>query len=76
MSVNLNSDFEGGEVGFPEYGPRRYRPPLGCALVFSCSLLHSVSAVTRGNRYAFLPFLHDEAAQQVLQRSAPVKPTR
>ncbi len=60
MSINLNSDFEGGEIGFPEYGPRRYKPPLGGALVFSCSLLHSVSPVTRGNRYAFLPFLHDD----------------
>jgi predicted 2-oxoglutarate/Fe(II)-dependent dioxygenase YbiX len=33
--------------------------------VFSCSLLHAVSRVTRGRRYAFLPFLYDEAAAAV-----------
>jgi predicted 2-oxoglutarate/Fe(II)-dependent dioxygenase YbiX/peroxiredoxin len=66
VSVNLNDDYEGGEIGFPEYGPRRYKPPTGGAVVFSCSLLHAVSAVTRGRRYAFLPFLHDEAAQWLL----------
>jgi peroxiredoxin len=70
MSVNLNSDFDGGEIGFPEYGTRRYKPGSGGALVFSCSLLHSVTPVTRGNRYAFLPFLHDEAAQRVLLENA------
>lgn len=62
VSVNLNADFEGGEVGFPEYGPRRYKPPPGGAVVFSCSLLHKVYKVTGGRRYAFLPFLYDDAA--------------
>lgn len=33
--------------------------------MFSCSLLHEVTPVTRGARYAFLPFLHDEPAEQV-----------
>jgi hypothetical protein len=51
-SVNLNSDFDGGEVSFPEYNPRGFKPPPGGAVVFSCSLLHSVSKVTRGQRYA------------------------
>lgn len=62
VSINLNDGFEGGEIGFPEYGPRTYRPPTGCAVVFSCSLLHRVTPVTEGRRYAFLPFLYDEAA--------------
>ncbi len=62
VSVNLNDDFDGGEVCFPEYGPRSYKAPTGGAVVFSCSLLHSVTTVTRGRRYAFLPFLYDEAA--------------
>lgn len=62
VSINLNDDFDGGEVGFPEYGARRYKAPTGGAVVFSCSLLHSVSRVTRGSRYAFLPFLYDDAA--------------
>jgi peroxiredoxin len=65
LSVNLNDDYEGGEIGFPEYGSRTYRPPLGAALVFSCSLLHSVAPMTRGKRYAFLPFLYDEAAARM-----------
>lgn len=65
VSINLNDDFDGGEVGFPEYGPRRFKAPAGGAVVFSCSLLHSVSQVTRGRRYAFLPFLYDDAAAEI-----------
>ena len=34
-------------------------------MVFSCSLLHQAMPVTRGRRYAFLPFLYDEAAARV-----------
>lgn len=62
VSINLNSDFDGGEVSFPEYGARSFKPPVGGAVIFSCSLLHAVSPVTRGKRYAFLPFLYDDAA--------------
>ena len=65
VSVNLNSDFEGGEVSFPEYGPQGFKPPAGGAVVFSCSLLHAVSKVTSGRRFAFLPFLYDDAAAKV-----------
>jgi predicted 2-oxoglutarate/Fe(II)-dependent dioxygenase YbiX len=64
-SVNLNADFDGGEVSFPEYGPRGFKPPPGAAVVFSCSLLHSVSKVTRGRRFAFLPFLYDDEAAKI-----------
>jgi predicted 2-oxoglutarate/Fe(II)-dependent dioxygenase YbiX len=53
---------------FPEYGSRSYKPGVGGAVVFSCSLLHAVTKVTRGKRYAFLPFLYDEEAAQ--QREA------
>lgn len=70
VSINLNDDFEGGEVSFPEYGPRSFKPPAGGAVVFSCSLLHAVSKVTKGARYAFLPFLYDEAAAQLRERNA------
>ncbi|MBI2768634.1 MAG: 2OG-Fe(II) oxygenase [Burkholderiales bacterium] len=65
VSINLNEDFDGGEVSFPEYGPRGYKLAPGVALVFSCSLLHAVSRVTRGSRYAFLPFLYDDAAARL-----------
>jgi len=62
LSVNLNDDFEGGELMFPEYGPRTYKVPAGSAIVFSGALLHRVTPVRRGRRYAFLPFLYDDAA--------------
>lgn len=65
VSINLNDDFEGGEISFPEYGRRSFKPPPGGAVVFSCSLLHAVSTVTRGRRYAFLPFLYDDEAAKV-----------
>lgn len=65
VSINLNDDFEGGEVSFPEYGRRQYKPPPGGAVVFSCSLLHQVSKVTRGKRYCFLPFLYDDEAAKI-----------
>ena len=63
VTINLNAeDYEGGDLSFPEFGPRRYRAPTGGAVVFSCSLLHMVDPVTAGRRFAFLPFLYDEAA--------------
>lgn len=69
VSVNLNSDFEGGEISFPEYGPRGFKPAPGAAVVFSCSLLHEVSRMTRGKRYVFLPFLYDDAAAAVREQN-------
>jgi predicted 2-oxoglutarate/Fe(II)-dependent dioxygenase YbiX len=69
VSINLNGDFDGGEVSFPEYGPRSFKAPAGGAVVFSCSLLHAVSQVTRGRRYAFLPFLYDDAAARIREEN-------
>jgi len=69
VSINLNAEFEGGELAFPEYGPRTFKPPPGAAVVFSCSLLHAVTKVTGGKRYAFLPFLYDEAAAELRERN-------
>lgn len=65
VSINLNDAFEGGDIFFPEYGPAGMVPPPGGAVVFSCSLLHSVRPVTQGRRFAFLPFLYDEAAARL-----------
>jgi predicted 2-oxoglutarate/Fe(II)-dependent dioxygenase YbiX len=71
VSINLNAeDFEGGDLRFPEYGTRTYRPPTGGAVVFSCSLLHEATRVTKGVRYAFLPFLFDEAGEAVRQQNS------
>jgi len=69
VSINLNDDFDGGEVMFPEYGQRTYKAPIGGAVVFSCSMLHAVTKVSRGRRFAFLPFLYDEAAAKLRERN-------
>ena len=70
VSINLNAeDFEGGDLRFPEFGPRTYRPPTGGAVVFACGLLHEATRVTRGVRYATLPFLFDEAGEELRQRN-------
>lgn len=66
VSINLNArDFEGGDLRFPEFGRRTYRPPTGGAVVFSCSLLHEATRVTQGTRYAFLPFLYDQEGAEI-----------
>jgi predicted 2-oxoglutarate/Fe(II)-dependent dioxygenase YbiX len=65
VTINLNDDFDGGALRFPEFGQRTYRPPPGGAVVFSCSMLHEATPVTRGRRYAFLPFLYDEEGERI-----------
>jgi peroxiredoxin/predicted 2-oxoglutarate/Fe(II)-dependent dioxygenase YbiX len=70
VSVILNTgEFEGGHLRFPEYGPHLYSAPAGGAVVFSCSLLHEATPVTRGKRYVFLPFLYDEAAARIREEN-------
>jgi predicted 2-oxoglutarate/Fe(II)-dependent dioxygenase YbiX len=66
VTINLNAaEFEGGDLRFPEYGRRTYRAPTGGAVVFAAGLMHEALPVTRGRRYATLPFLYDEAGAQV-----------
>ncbi len=68
VTLNLNAeDYDGGDLRFLEFGPRTYRPPTGGACVFACGLLHEATPVTRGERYAVVPFLYDEAGEQVRQ---------
>lgn len=70
VSLNLNTgEYEGGLLWFPEFGRQRYAPPVGGAVVFSCSLLHEATPVTQGRRYAFLPFLYDDAAARIRQEN-------
>ncbi len=58
MTLNLNTgEHEGGELVFPEYGPHRYAPAAGSAILFSCSLLHEALPVTKGRRFTLLTFL-------------------
>lgn len=70
VSLNLNTgEYEGGCLRFPEFGQQTYQPPLGGAIVFSCSLLHEATPMTQGRRYAYLPFLYDDAAAKVRQEN-------
>jgi predicted 2-oxoglutarate/Fe(II)-dependent dioxygenase YbiX/peroxiredoxin len=58
LTLNLNTgEYEGGALLFPEYGPYRYAPPAGGAILFSCSLLHEALPVTKGRRFTLLNFL-------------------
>jgi peroxiredoxin len=66
VTINLNAEeYEGGDLSFPEFGPRSYRAPTGGAIVFSCCLSHKVMPMTKGKRYAFLPFLFDDEAAKI-----------
>jgi peroxiredoxin len=69
VSINLNQNYEGCDLVFPEFGRRSYRPPVGGAVVFSCGMLHEVTPITRGKRYAFVPFLYGEAEAALRQRN-------
>ncbi len=69
-SLNLNEDYEGGDIRFPEYGPHAFRPAKGGAIAFSCHLLHRVEPVRAGRRLAVLPFLYDEEGEALRRRNA------
>lgn len=74
VSINLSGDFDGGEVVFPEYSRQGYRAPPGWAVVFPCGVLHAVNRVTRGVRYAYLPFVYDEAGQRIREAALAAHP--
>ncbi|MEM0981368.1 MAG: 2OG-Fe(II) oxygenase [Cyanobacteria bacterium P01_H01_bin.58] len=66
VSLNLNTgEYDGGFLRFPEFGQQTYTAPAGGAVVFSCSLLHEATPVTKGCRYAYLPFLYDDDAAKI-----------
>ncbi len=61
MTLNLNTgEYEGGCLRFPEYGSQLYRPGVGEAVIFSCSLLHEVTPVTAGRRFVLLSFFYND----------------
>ena len=60
LSLNLNDDYDGGDVVFREYGDQRYKSPAGTALVFSSALLHEVLETTRGTRYTLISHFFNE----------------
>lgn len=59
VCLNLNDDYDGGELVFPEYGPHRYTPSKGAGAVFGCEILHEAKPVTRGQRWVLTTFLID-----------------
>jgi predicted 2-oxoglutarate/Fe(II)-dependent dioxygenase YbiX len=60
LTLNLNDDYEGGQLAFPEFGTGLHRPRAGGAVIFSCAFLHEAKPVTRGSRYVLLSFLFDD----------------
>jgi len=68
ISINLNTEYDGGYLLFPEYNSHRYRPPQGSGIIFSASLLHEATAITRGSRYVLLTFFHNQEAEALRLR--------
>lgn len=69
LTLNLNTEeYEGGGLLFPEYGPDLYAPATGDAVIFSCSLLHEATPVSKGHRYVLLAFFFDEESRQFNER--------
>lgn len=73
LTLNLNEEYEGGQLRFPEYGPDRFRPPKGAALLFSGSLLHEVLDVTAGRRFVLLSFLFSGPPAAAVAEAAGVR---
>jgi peroxiredoxin/predicted 2-oxoglutarate/Fe(II)-dependent dioxygenase YbiX len=69
MTLNLNDGYEGGCLRFPEYGPDLYSPEPGGAVLFSCSLLHEVTPVTRGTRFVLLSFFYGDREAQFREQT-------
>jgi len=68
MTIALNDDFRGGGLRFPEFGSREYRPRPGEAIVYSGTLLHEVTRVTGGRRFALVNFLTDGTGKKAVAR--------
>ena len=58
VTIQLNDDYEGGGLRFPEYGEDIYRPPAGAAIAFSCATHHEALKITKGSRYIIVCFFH------------------
>ncbi|MFK8051818.1 MAG: hypothetical protein AB8F65_02505 [Woeseiaceae bacterium] len=60
LSMNLNDDYEGGDVVFKEFDQRGYKSVAGTAMIFSSSLLHEVRETTSGTRYTLISHFFNE----------------
>lgn len=81
LSANLNGgdEYVGGELRFAEFGRQLYRPAAGGALVFSSSLLHEVTPVSRGRRFGVFTFMSASGpavAQAALPSHVPSRSLR
>jgi len=61
LTLNLNDDFEGGELSFPEYGTHGYKPGAGSCVVFPCALMHQANPVRSGTRFMLVTFMFEKA---------------
>lgn len=57
MTICLNDGFKGGALKFSEFGDREYQLEPGQAVVYAGALLHEVTPVTSGKRFALVNFL-------------------
>jgi predicted 2-oxoglutarate/Fe(II)-dependent dioxygenase YbiX len=64
-SFNLNQDYDGCGLMCAEFGRTIYKAPFGGCVIFSTAILHEVMPITRGKRYAFIPFFYGEEDAQV-----------
>ena len=70
ITIPLNTEgYTGGHLRIPEFGPQIYQIPTGCAMVHSCGLLHAVTPVQEGTRYAYIPIVYDEAAARLREQN-------
>ena len=56
LSLNLNDEYTGGAIRFPEYGAQTFSPEKGGGIVFSCALLHEALPVESGQRFGIFLF--------------------
>lgn len=58
-----NGGYEGGAIGFSEYGPHSYRPGTGGAIIHAGTLLRELMPVTSGRRCLLTATLKRQAAR-------------
>jgi hypothetical protein len=56
------SGYSGGEISFPEFGPHRYQPGPGGAIVHAGTLLRELSKVSAGRRCLLTATLRRQAS--------------
>jgi predicted 2-oxoglutarate/Fe(II)-dependent dioxygenase YbiX len=70
ITIPLNAEgYTGGHLRIPEFGPQIYQIPTGCAMVHSCGLLHEITPVQEGTRYAYIPIVYNETAAQLREQN-------